>query len=123
MSAAVVAVLTVAVTREPLAPANVTELLAGVALKATPLMVIVPPRGPAFGVRLVMDGAGGGGVAFCDGGAARPMADWSDVGATTDAMPTPVPWPPSGLVTITSRGPSAASTATSTVAVIVDEFV
>ena len=64
--------VTVAGTRAPLGPANVTALFAGVALKFAPLISRLLPIGPEVADRVAILGAGGGGggVTFFEGGAA-----------------------------------------------------
>src|SRR5262252_3288993 len=110
----VVAAVTVAETRVPPAPANVTELLLAVALKPEPVIPTLRPSAPAFGVRLVMLGGGGGAVPpDLAGGADPPVA------AATLMIPTPVAEPPSGLVTVTLYAVRAADASTLTTAVIV----
>src|SRR5262249_52946518 len=101
----------VTVTLLPPMPVNVTVSWDAVVLKPVPLMLISVPRRALGGLMLVGVGTAGGGGGWLRG--PRPTTTIV-VGSASVTIAPLVDMPPSGLVTVTVRAVSAASTATTT---------
>src|SRR5712691_1719015 len=115
--------LTVAPAGTLLTPVKVTEFEAAVALKFVPVIVTVEPRSPDVGFRLEIVGIVAVAVDVLDGGEPSPTGASGSGSATSTIANALVAAPPSGFVTVTTRGASSASRATSTFTEIVEESV